>query len=361
MSDPDDSGSGSVRDPSEGLDGHDEGDGRRGAVGSTRTPVPIPAARLDDPHLREAARYPRRVEGIVALFLVIGMLSLMAFGAAYIVAPTTQILAASFAIGLFCLGFGLTAWGKYLMPQGPFMEERHPLRSSDVEREAMAAAIVDRGGIVVKRRKMLAGLLGGGFGVLGVVILFPLVRSLGPRLKNQLFYTDWKKGSYLVDVTGRRVHKDDMQVGGILTVFPEGKQATTQAQAIDQTVLLRVQLTDLDTMKGRTTWGPHGYVAYSKVCTHLGCPVGLYEQEFEMLVCPCHQSMFKVRDACAVAFGPAPRPLPQLPLAIDAAGFLRAQGPYDQPIGPGFWSRTTEGNGPASRTPQPATSHGGAL
>lgn len=335
------------------IDGHDT------ASDGHRTAVSLPTASLDDPHMRDAARYPRRVEGIVVVFFLIGIAGVCAFGGAYVVTDNTQVLGATLAVGLFAIGFGLTAWGKYLMPQGPFVEERHPLASSPVEREAMASAIVDRGGIVVKRRKMLAALAGGGLGIFGIVALFPLVRSLGPKPGRSLFVTDWKKGSYLVDATGKRVHRTDMQVGGLLTVFPEGKQATDQAAAVDQTVLLRVQSTKLVTMKGRTDWSPDGYVAYSKVCTHLGCPVGLYEQEFELLVCPCHQSMFNVRNGAFPQFGPAPRPLPQLPLYIDGTGFLRAQGPYNQPVGPGFWERTTEGNGPASATPLPATKKGG--
>jgi ubiquinol-cytochrome c reductase iron-sulfur subunit len=331
------------------ADGHD-GDGAVGADGGNRTPVALPVARLSDPHMQEAARYPRRAEGIIAVILLIGIAGVAAFGGAFWVGASTQVLAATLAIGLFALGFGLTAWGKYLMPQGPFVEERHPLRSSPEEREAMAAAIVDRGGVVVKRRKVLGGLLGAGLGIFGVVAIFPLLRSLGPKPGSTLFRTDWKKGSYLVDATGTRIHRDDLEVGGILTVFPEGKQTTTDAEAVDQTVLIRVQLTDLVTLKGRTDWGPDGYVAYSKVCTHLGCPVGLYEQELELLVCPCHQSMFDVRDGAFPQFGPAPRPLPQLPIMMDSTGFIQARDGYDQPVGPGFWSRTTEGNGKASST-----------
>jgi ubiquinol-cytochrome c reductase iron-sulfur subunit len=77
------------------------------------------------------------------------------------------------------------------------------------------------------------------------------------------------------------------------------------------------------------------------MCTHLGCPVGLYEQQLELLVCPCHQSMFNVRNGAVPQFGPAPRPLPQLALYFDASGNLRAQAPYDQALGPGFYERNT--------------------
>jgi len=107
---------------------------------------------------------------------------------------------------------------------------------------------------------------------------------------------------------------------------------TDQGLATDQTVLLRLPGGEFTTMPGREGWTPDGYVAYSKVCTHLGCPVGLYEQELELLVCPCHQSMFNIRNGAVPQFGPAPRPLPQLPLGYNDQGYLISTAPYDQPL-----------------------------
>ena len=151
----------------------------------------------------------------------------------------------------------------------------------------------------------------------------------------------WHKDSYLVRIDGTRVHMDAVEYGGMLTVFPEGDAGG----ALSQTMLIR-QLppageVNIVTKPGRETWGPLGYLAFSKVCTHAGCPVGLYQEVTHQLLCPCHQSLFDVgpgKDAIPV-FGPAPRPLPQLPLYIDPAGYLRAQAPYDQPVGPSFWWR----------------------
>jgi ubiquinol-cytochrome c reductase iron-sulfur subunit len=125
-------------------------------------------------------------------------------------------------------------------------------------------------------------------------------------------------------------------------------------RSVDQTVLIRLQKTPVKTVSqggelpdGRESWTPAGYIAYSKMCTHLGCPVGLYEQELQLLVCPCHQSMFNVRNGAVPEFGPAPRPLPQLPLAVDSDGYLVTQAGYDQSVGPGYWERTNQGNGSA--------------
>jgi ubiquinol-cytochrome c reductase iron-sulfur subunit len=304
-----------------------------------RTPVAIGGLSENDPHLQPAAKNPQTVEGVIAGTFVLGLLCVAGFGASYWVNAKPWILGATMGFGLFFLGIGLVAWGKYLMPRGPFMEERHELATSPADRDALAAAIVERGGGVVKRRKMLAGLLGGGLGVFSIVALFPLIRSLGPLPKGTLFHTDWNKGSYAVDQTGRRVNVGDLAVGSIITVFPEGTENTDRGQAVDQTVLIRVSNENYTTQKGRETWGPKGYIAYSKLCTHLGCPVGLYEQELQLLVCPCHQSMFNVTNGAVPEFGPAPRPLPQLPLYIDAEGNIRAQDGYDQPVGPGFWER----------------------
>jgi ubiquinol-cytochrome c reductase iron-sulfur subunit len=283
---------------------------------------------------------------------VLAIVFIALFGAAYWQNWNPWVLGGTIGAGLFLLGFGLTAWGKYLMPQGPFVEERHPLAGTPQERDSMAAALVERSAVVVKRRKMLGGLFALGAGIFGIVALFPLLRSLGPLPGNSLEVTDWRRGTRLVDSTGRPVRRNTLVTGGIMTVYPEGSVIVGQSpqpfitengQAVDQTVLIRLSDQELSppTMPGRETWTPAGYVAYSKVCTHLGCPVGLYEQELELLVCPCHQSMFNVRNGAVPQFGPAPRPLPQLALMFDDQGFLVAQGPYDQAVGPGFWERTT--------------------
>jgi ubiquinol-cytochrome c reductase iron-sulfur subunit len=305
-----------------------------------RTPVSLNGLTEDDPRLQPAARNPQLVERVIAVTFLAGIASVAGFGACYWVDAAPWALGATMGLGLSFLGIGLVAWGKYLMPRGPFVEERHVLANTDDDRNAFAAAIVERGGGVIKRRKVLGGLLGSGLGIFGVVAVFPLLRSLGPLPKGTLFHTDWRAGSFLVDITGRRVQVGDLAIGSILTVFPEGTQDTDRGQAVDQTVLIRVSNERFTTKKGRESWAPNGYVAYSKLCTHLGCPVGLYEQQLQLLVCPCHQSSFDVHNGALPNFGPAPRPLPQLPLYIDADGFLRSQSDYHEPVGPGFWERS---------------------
>jgi ubiquinol-cytochrome c reductase iron-sulfur subunit len=307
----------------------------------TRTAVTLTPATWNDDHLQPASRHPEHVERVIALLFFFGLVAFALFGAAYWQNWKAWTMGATLGAGMVLVGAGLTAWGKYLMPKGPFVEDRHPLKSPPDELAAFENAVMERGVTPVRRRPVLGGLLGAGLGVFGIVALFPLVRSMGPLPGKTLDQTNWKKGSYLVDSAGRRVHAGDLGLGSIMTVFPEGYEADEQSAAQDQTLLIRadtspIQLPDNTYMPGT----PLGYVAYSKLCTHLGCPVGLYERALNYLVCPCHQSMFNVVDNGLPLFGPAPRPLPQLQLAIDRAGFLVAAAPYDQPVGPGFWERS---------------------
>jgi ubiquinol-cytochrome c reductase iron-sulfur subunit len=174
---------------------------------------------------------------------------------------------------------------------------------------------------------------------MGIVLVFPLLRSLGPKPGTTFDRTNWKAGIRLVDINGRPIHRADLEFGGYMTVFPEG-YSSLEDQAVDQTMLIRPRSRPFVTKPGRETWTPDEYVAYSKVCTHAGCPVGLYQEQLYQLLCPCHQSLFDVLQGAIPVFGPAPRPLPQLPLRIDAEGFIVAQSGYHEPIGPGFWERS---------------------
>ena len=121
--------------------------------------------------------------------------------------------------------------------------------------------------------------------------------------------------------------------GSFQIVFPEDSIGDEKAQ----TVLIRVKENLLQLPADRADWAPQGYVAYSRVCTHAGCTVALYEKTTCLLLCPCHQSTFDVLRAAQPTSGPAARPLPQLPLYADADGTLRAGGGFTQPPGPGFW------------------------
>ena len=295
---------------------------------------------LDAPQLQIAARYPRRVERAVVVLFLLSLAGFVGFGAAFWQNASTVWLGLSLGVGFIAFGLAMATWGKWLMPRGPFVEPRASMTTSAEEKELFISDFASRGRVAIARRGMLAKVMGLAGGVLGVVTLFPLLRSLGPLPGNAQYKTKWRKGSYLTTIDGRRVKVGDVEVGGILTVFPEDDLGG----AMSQTVLLHVQASgNVVTQTGRETWGPGGYLAFSKVCTHAGCPVGLYEELTQQLLCPCHQSLFDVYTGAMPVFGPAPRPLPQLALYIDKAGHIRAQHGYVEPIGPGFWSRGAEG------------------
>lgn len=231
------------------------------------------------------------------------------------------------------LAVGLITWGKRLMPGGHFVEERRRDLGEPAERRAVFRSL--EGNVdAIPRRGFLATMLGVAVGALGLAALFP-IRSLGSAPGRSLLETSWSAGARLVTSDDRPVRPEDINVGGVITVFPEGHTDAADSQA----VLLRLETGQYRPPTGRESWSPQGLVAFSKVCTHAGCPVGLYQPATHQLFCPCHQSVFSVLEAATPTSGPATRPLPQLPLEIDSDGFVAAQGDFHEPVGPGFWSR----------------------
>jgi quinol---cytochrome c reductase iron-sulfur subunit len=244
-----------------------------------------------------------------------------------------QVEGVLLAVALGGIGYGFVVVARRLLPQGPYVEEREVLPSTDVQVSAFETDL-ERGEGWLARRGFLVKMLGVAAGALGLAALFP-IRSLGPDPGRSLFRTKWRRGSLVVDEQGEPVGVATLEVGGVLTVFPDGFLEREDSQ----TILIRADDREIVTRKGREDWAPEGYVAYSKVCTHAGCPVGLYQQDVKRLLCPCHQSTFDVLDGARPVFGPATRSLPQLPLMVDNDGFLRSQRDFDEPIGPGFWDR----------------------
>jgi ubiquinol-cytochrome c reductase iron-sulfur subunit len=273
----------------------------------------------------------RNATRLIALSFAVSGLASLGLLITYIVGGQPQVEGSLIAVSLGGLAVGLILWAHHLMPAGHFVEEREPHRSTAAERSSLAAGL-DRGGEDIHRRTFLGRILVGALGILGVAALFP-VRSLGTKPGRTLFHTSWTPGARVVTVDGEAVTVGTLEVGSVLTVFPEGHTSAADSQ----TILLRVDETQFQPPPGRETWSPEGYLAYSKVCTHAGCPVALYQAEAKELFCPCHQSAFDVFDRARPLAGPATRPLPQLPLAIDVNGYLTAQRDYTEPVGPGFW------------------------
>jgi ubiquinol-cytochrome c reductase iron-sulfur subunit len=275
----------------------------------------------------------RRAVNQVAVAFAVSALASLGLAAVYWQGGQNQVEGVLLAVALGGLGYGFVVVARRLLPQGPYTEVREVLPSSEGQVAAFETDL-ERGEGWMARRGFLVKMLGVAAGALGVAALFP-IRSLGPNPGNSLRRTKWRTGSLVVDEQGEPVRVRTLEVGGVLTVFPEGHLEREDSQ----TLLIRVSDEKVVTRKGREDWAPEGYVAYSKVCTHAGCPVGLYQQDVKRLLCPCHQSSFDAVDGARPVFGPATRSLPQLPLMVDDDGFLRARDDYDEPIGPGFWDR----------------------
>ena len=269
---------------------------------------------------------------LIGLFFFLSGAAGITLLAIYALGGQPQLEGLLLGVSLGGIGMGLILWGRELFPAEVVTEERGPHGSDPADR-ASAERILESGERSVTRRRFLSRLLAGALGAFAVAMVFP-IRSLGPRPRRSLFHTAWRPGTRLVDETGAPVRADTLQIGSVVTVFPEGRTNSSDSQAI----LVRVIPDQLQLPAGRENWAPSGNVCYSKLCTHAGCPVGLYVKALQELQCPCHQSSFNVTNGAQVVFGPASRPLPQLPLEVDAHGFLIARSDFPEPVGPGFWN-----------------------
>lgn len=279
----------------------------------------------------------RRVTRVMILILTVAILAGVGLLVLYALGGQVQLEGILLFLLLCGIGFTFILWSKYLIPTEIVTEDRGEHPSSEEERLEAEVAYV-QGEAQITRRSVLVRMLVGAFGALGLAAIFP-IRSLGPSPGRALFVTSWRAGLRAVDESGNPVAVSDLPVGGVLTVFPEGHVDSTDSVAI----LVRVNPTELRLPDGRDVDAPEGNVCYSKLCTHAGCPVGLYLAELHQLQCPCHFSAFAVLEGAEPVFGPAPRPLPQLPLEVDEEGYLVAKSDFTAPVGPGFWNR---GSGP---------------
>jgi ubiquinol-cytochrome c reductase iron-sulfur subunit len=173
------------------------------------------------------------------------------------------------------------------------------------------------------------GLAAGAFALLAVVPFVALARRPAPQ------GTAWKRGSRLVTPEGRAMRADDLVVGAVETVFPEGSVNAPESA----TLLIRLPDNATEPDPARRDWVRGGNIAYSKICTHAGCPVAIYRERSLELYCPCHQSIFDVVHGGTPVSGPATRALPQLALDVDADGYLIARGDFSEPVGPDRWDR----------------------
>lgn len=250
---------------------------------------------------------------------------------------------------LLLMGIGLIQWARKLMSDVEIVEYRHTASSSTEDREeslaALDAGVADSG---IARRPLVRNSLLLGLGALGLPAVVAL-RDLGPLPGNALAHTVWRKGMRVVqDIVGNPLRPGDIQVGQLINAEPAlffekntdyvGTKLL-QAKAKAPVVVVRMDPADITPLPERKNWGVDGILVYSKICTHVGCPISLWEHQTHHLLCPCHQSTFDLANNGKVVFGPAARPLPQLPIKVDSEGYLVAQSDFTEPVGPSYWER----------------------
>jgi ubiquinol-cytochrome c reductase iron-sulfur subunit len=309
---------------------------------AARGPHPIGAARASGdlpgpgpgsgraPAQGDREGHERRAERVVLLSFLVTLLSGVALMVVYAFGGQTQVEGLLLLLCLGGIGVGIVVWGQELMSSEVREEPRHPVGGGPEAQAELAQALLDEEGFT-RRRALQLGMLGA-FGGLGAALAIPVL-SLGPAPGRSLFETPWRAGTRLVGFDGEPVTVDDLPLDGVLTVFPEGLPGDAKSQTVLINAGTRLQL------EGQAAAdAPNGFVAYSKICTHAGCPVGLYRAAQGELICPCHQSTFDVMRGAVPTFGPAARALPQLPIRIEADGTFTARSDYPEPVGPSFWN-----------------------
>jgi ubiquinol-cytochrome c reductase iron-sulfur subunit len=315
-------------------------------------------------------RAAKRAERQVATMFGLAALLLIAAVVAYVVIPVdagvqlpllgpvgalNAALGLSMGLGILFIGLGAIHWARKLMPGNEVVAMRHELRSRPEERQAAVEAF-DRGladsGFAQRpiiRRSLIGAML-----VLPlplVIILRDLYTAPPGALSpvEQLEHTIWEPDiRILTDVSLNPLKPEDVPVGGLVAAVPanlgevEEEEGNLNARAKAAIILVRMAPDEIVSQQAPSgeTWDYEGILAFSKICTHVGCPIALYEQRTHHLLCPCHQSTFDLADSGNVVFGPAARQMPQLPITVDDEGYLVAVSDFQQPVGPSFWERS---------------------
>ncbi|TCJ23736.1 ubiquinol-cytochrome c reductase iron-sulfur subunit [Nocardioides jejuensis] len=353
------------------------------APAATAEPIADPGLA---PHLPRPTdvdpKAERRAERQVAAMFVASMICAILFVIAYYsldikdswdtflgFGASNLALGLSLGFALLLIGIGVIQWSRKLMVDHEISELRHPAASDESDREKVLADLalgLEESGI--GRRPLVRNTLLGALGFIGIPAVVAL-NDLGPdatpsNIKKTLEKTFWKAGKRVVnDVTGRWIKASDMEIGQLVNAEPEGlvdafdPRATPEDQerieagslhgaelqvAKTKSAVIVVRMEPKDMTTATQEWAHQGIAVYSKICTHVGCPIALWEQQTHHLLCPCHQSTFDLADKGRVVFGPAARPLPQLPIEVDSEGYLVAKSDFLEPVGPSYWERDSK-------------------
>lgn len=333
--------------------------------------------RRDRFPIRGTKAEKRAERGVAACFAIAGLTGI-AFIVCFVALPWhwhlpgtpqnfrfyTPVLGALFGATLLFIGIGMVLWAKWLMPEEEVIQDRHPLPSDEddilLTEATLVSGLEDTG---LPRRKMLLRTLGfaGGAALTIPLIAFigGLIRKPGDAFLRTLYAPNKKlfpKTDGRVPIVNQQwapVGPWMMEPGSIMTVFPGVREDNEfgfngLTDAASPTILIRLQPGDVvHARPGQANfgWPPQSpeFVAFSKICTHAGCPASLYERQTSRLLCPCHQSQFLVLEDAKPVFGPATRSLPKLPLDVvigdDDRQYFVARSDFHEPIGPGFWER----------------------
>jgi ubiquinol-cytochrome c reductase iron-sulfur subunit len=286
---------------------------------------------------RDGAEPGRRAENAVLALLLVATAAAVAFVVLYVVEPDTQLLGIAIGVAFGLLAAASVLFGKRVVRPEQAVEEygewHHEQETADAD------AIVREVGPGVSRRRLLLGVAGAAGAALGAATLVP-VASLGPNVGDKIRETPWSRGRRVVDTKGRPLTADDIEPGTFLTGLPEDADTRDLAASL---ILVQFPEEQLDLPPDRLAGAPEGILAFSKICTHAACAVSMYRHPLyeptspgPALVCPCHYSTFDPRRGARVIFGPAARPLPQLPLTIGPGRELAAAGDFFGQVGPSY-------------------------
>ncbi|UED83726.1 Rieske (2Fe-2S) protein [Streptomyces profundus] len=340
-------------------DDHLPGERRPGELAVPDDPFADPGLPPHEPRRQDIdERAAKRSERTVALLFTVSMLATIGFIVSYVTIPIDRIVyiwplghigALNLALGmtlglaLFGIGAGAIHWARTLMSDEELSEDRHAVSASpEVKERVLADFKKGAEESQLGRRKLVRNTL---FGAMALVPLsgVVLLRDMGPMPGDKLRHTKWRDGSLIVnESTGEPLRPEDITVGSLTQAMPsdlDRHDHDFHAQIAKASVML-VRLEPEDIKDERSAeWGHEGILCFSKICTHIGCPATLYEQQTHHALCPCHQSTFDLSDGARVLFGPAGHPLPQLRITVNDEGFLQALGDFEEPPGPSFWER----------------------
>ena len=338
-------------------------------AGDSGAEEPIPNPGMHEHHPRPTdveEKAERRAERQVAAFFGLATLCSLLFVVAYFAFDIGEdpdligtygashlTLGLTLGLALLFIGIGAIQWARKLMSDVEIVEPRHPIASSKEDRQAWVTDLtLGVNDSSIGRRPLIRNSLLGAVAALGLPVVVAL-RDLGPLPGDVLERTVWKPGMRVVnDVSGTPIKPGEMEIGQLVNAEPavffavdeEGEHvyegaALQAAKAKAAVILVKMKPEDITPLEARKNWGVEGILCFSKICTHVGCPISLWEQQTHHLLCPCHQSTFDLGDNGKVVFGPAARALPQLPLMLDDEGYLVAQSDFKEPVGPSFWER----------------------